>query len=120
MVKAKSSVARRKRRKRFLRQAQGYRGGRGRLYRTARESVEKGLMYSFRDRRRKKGDFRRLWVSRINAGARESGISYSKLIHGLSKANISLDRKILAELAVSDAETFSQLVGIAKEELKGK
>ncbi len=105
----------RRRRNRVLKLAKGYRGGRSRLYRTATEAVDRALSYAYRDRRTKKRDFRRLWITRINAGARMNGINYSKLIGGLKKAGIELDRKVLANMAILDAEAFSKVVKIAAE-----
>lgn len=105
----------RRRRNRVLKLAKGYRGGRSRLYRTATEAVDRALCYAYRDRRTKKRDFRRLWITRINAGARMNDISYSKLMGGLKKAQVDLDRKVLANLAILDAEAFSKVVQVAKE-----
>ncbi len=105
----------RRRRNRVLKLAKGYRGGRSRLFRTATEAVDRALCYAYRDRRTKKRDFRRLWITRINAGARMNGINYSKLIGGLKKAGIELDRKVLANMAILDAEAFSKVVKIAAE-----
>jgi large subunit ribosomal protein L20 len=98
-----------------LKLAKGFRGGRSRLYRTATEAVDRALSYAYRDRRTKKRDFRRLWITRINAGARMNDMSYSKLIGGLKKANIDLDRKVLSNMAILDAPAFSKIVQIAKE-----
>ena len=106
-----------KRRKKVLKLAKGYQGGRKRLYRTAKEAVERALNYAYRDRKRRKRDFRRLWVIRINAAARMHNLSYSQLISGLKRANIEIDRKILAELAVVDPSGFSELVSVAKSNL---
>ena len=103
----------RKRRKRVLKLAKGYRGGRSKLYRTAADAVDKALMYAYRDRRARKRDFRRLWIARINAAARLNNLSYSKFIHGLKVANVELDRKILAEMAVSDPSGFAELARLA-------
>ncbi len=105
----------RRRRNRVLKLAKGYRGGRSRLYRTATEAVDRALCYAYRDRKTKKRDFRRLWITRINAGARMNGMNYSRFISGLSKAGIELDRKVLANLAVLDAPAFTKLTEIAKE-----
>jgi large subunit ribosomal protein L20 len=105
----------RRRRNRVLKLAKGYRGGRSRLYRTATEAVDRALCYAYRDRRTKKRDFRRLWIARINAGARMNNMSYSKLMGGLKKAQVDLDRKVLANLAILDAEAFSKVVQVAKE-----
>lgn len=97
----------------MLKLAKGYQGGRSKLYRTAADAVDKALMYSYRDRKVRKRDFRRLWIARINAAARMNNISYSKLISGLKQANIELDRKVLADLAVADPNGFSQIVAKA-------
>ncbi|MBW2683432.1 MAG: 50S ribosomal protein L20 [Deltaproteobacteria bacterium] len=105
----------RRRRNRVLKLAKGYRGGRSRLYRTATEAVDRALCYAYRDRRTKKRDFRRLWIARINAGARMNDMSYSKLMGGLKKAQVDLDRKVLANLAILDADAFSKVVQVAKE-----
>ena len=105
----------RRRRNRVLKLAKGFRGGRSRLYRTATEAVDKALTYAYRDRRTKKRDFRRLWITRINAGTRMNDMSYSTFIGGLKKANVDLDRKVLANLAILDADAFSKVVLLAKE-----
>jgi large subunit ribosomal protein L20 len=105
----------RRRRNRVLKLAKGFRGGRSRLYKTATEAVDRALVYAYRDRRAKKRDFRRLWIARINAGARMNDISYSKLMGGLKKANIDLDRKVLSNLAILDADAFTKVVQIARE-----
>ena len=97
--------------------AKGYRGGRSKLFRTATDAVDKALMYAYRDRRVRKRDFRRLWIARINAAARMNNLSYSKFIHGLTLAGVELDRKVLAELAISDPSGFAQIVGLASEQL---
>ncbi|MCK4774399.1 MAG: 50S ribosomal protein L20, partial [Candidatus Krumholzibacteria bacterium] len=114
MPRTKNTVASRARRKKILKAAKGYRGGRGVLYRTARETVERGLVYAYRDRRRKKRDFRKLWIVRINAAARLNGLSYSRFISGLKKAEVEIDRRMLAEMAVNDVEGFTKLAGVAK------
>jgi large subunit ribosomal protein L20 len=98
-----------------LKIAKGFRGGRSRLYKSATEAVDRALVYAYRDRRTKKRDFRRLWIARINAGARMNDMSYSKLMGGLKKANVDLDRKVLANLAILDAGAFTRVVQIAKE-----
>ena len=105
----------RRRRNRVLKIAKGFRGGRSRLYKSATEAVDRALVYAYRDRRTKKRDFRRLWIARINAGARMNEMSYSKLMGGLKKANVDLDRKVLANLAILDAVAFTRVVQIAKE-----
>jgi len=108
-MRIKRGFKARRRRKKVLKLAKGFVAGRSKLYRTAADSVDKALMYAYRDRKARKRDFRKLWIARINAGARMNNISYSKFIHGLKQAGIELDRKILAELAVSDPGAFSQL-----------
>ncbi len=112
-MRVKRGFKARRRRKKILKLAKGYRGGRSKLYRTAADAVDKALMYAYRDRKVRKRDFRKLWIARINAGARMNNISYSKFIAGLKKANIELDRKVLADLAVSDPKAFSKLTEIA-------
>nr|CAI78602.1 Ribosomal protein L20 [uncultured delta proteobacterium] len=114
MPRVKNAVSSRKRRKRILKLAKGYRGARSKLIRIATESVNRALNYAYRDRKAKKRDFRRLWIIRINAAARMNNISYSKLINGLKKANIELDRKVLSELAISDPNGFSEIVALAR------
>lgn len=117
MARVKRGVTARKRRKKILKLAKGYVGARGKLYRTARETVERGLVFAYRDRRVRKRQFRGLWVIRISAGAKLSGVSYSKLMKGLKQAGVALDRKILADLAVADMPAFNQIVQIAKTHL---
>jgi len=106
-----------RRRNKVLKLARGFRGGRSKLYRTAADAVDKALMYSYRDRRVRKRDFRKLWIMRINAGARMNDLSYSKFMHGLKLANVDLDRKVLAELAVSDPAGFSQIASKAAAQI---
>lgn len=108
-MRIKRGFKARRRRKKVLKLAKGFVAGRSKLYRTAADAVDKALMYAYRDRKARKRDFRKLWIARINAGARMNDISYSKFIHGLKQAEIEIDRKILAELAVSDPGAFSQL-----------
>ena len=117
MPRVKFSVASRKRRKKVLKQARGYFGARSRLYRTAREAVNRAQAYAYRDRRNRKREFRRLWIARINAAARLNGISYSQLINGLSKANIAVNRKTLADLAGRDPSAFASVAEQAKSHL---
>lgn len=105
----------RRRRNRVLKLAKGYRGGRHKLYRTATEAVDRALVYAYRDRRTKKRDFRRLWITRISAGAKMNGTSYSKLMGGLNKSGVELDRKVLANMAILDPNAFSEVVKIAAE-----
>ncbi len=114
MPRAKGGSKSRQRRKKIMKLAKGYVGGRGRLYRSARETVERALAFAYRDRRVKKRSFRGLWITRIGAAAKLNGISYSQLIKGLKQAGIELDRKILAELAVVDMPAFGQLAETAK------
>lgn len=104
---------RKNRRKKILNLAEGYWGGKSRLHRTAKIQVEKSLQYAYRDRKQRKRQFRRLWITRINAAARENGTTYSKLIAGLKNAGCELDRKVLADLAVRDPKAFSQIVELA-------
>ena len=118
MPRVKRSVAGRKRRKKVLEQAKGYYSSRGKHYRAANEQVLHSGVYAYRDRRARKGDFRRLWIIRINAAARENGLSYSKLIAGLKLAEIEVDRKMLAELAVNEPATFSALADVARGSLE--
>ena len=117
MPRATNRVASRQRRKKVLKATRGYRGGRGNLYRTARETLNKGLAYAYRDRRQKKRSFRSLWIVRINAAARLNGLSYSRLMNGLKQAGIEVNRKVLADLAVSDAQAFTTLAEKAKQHL---
>jgi large subunit ribosomal protein L20 len=114
MPRARGGFKTRQRRNKVLKMAKGYRGGRGKLFRTAQEAVDKALAYSYRDRRARKRDFRRLWIVRINAASRQSGLSYQVFISGLKKAGISLDRKVLADLAVRDMAAFARLADIAR------
>ena len=115
MPRATSSVARNKRKKKILKEARGQFGARSKLYRTAKHAVERGWAYSYRDRRRKKRDFRRLWIARINAGARQHDLSYSRFISGLRNAGVELNRKVLADLAIREPEAFAELARLARE-----
>ena len=117
MPRAKSSVVSRKRHKKVLKLAKGYRGAKSKLYRVANQQVMKSLLYAYRDRRVKKRDFRKLWIARINAAARMNGISYSRLINGLKRSGVEINRKMLADMAVQDAQAFGRLVEIAKASL---
>ena len=110
MPRSTNSVASRKRRKKILKSAKGYFGARKNVYTVAKNAVDKALSYAYRDRRNKKRAFRRLWIVRINAGARLNGLSYSRLMHGLSEANIDLNRKVLADLAMNHPDAFKALV----------
>ena len=117
MSRVTNAPASRRRRKRIIKQAKGYWGGRKNLYRTAREAVARAGRYAYRDRRVRKREFRQLWIARINAAARQNGISYSRLMDGLKKADVKVNRKLLAEIAVSDAKTFAKLADVAKSQL---
>ncbi|CUA78780.1 50S ribosomal protein L20 [Anoxybacillus suryakundensis] len=117
MPRVKGGTVTRRRRKKILKLAKGYFGSKHRLYKVANQQVMKSLMYAYRDRRQRKRDFRKLWITRINAAARMNGLSYSRLMHGLKLAGIEVNRKMLADLAVNDAEAFAQLANIAKENL---
>ena len=118
MPRVKRAVNARKKRKKLLSQASGYWGGRKNLVKQARVSVEKALSYSYRDRRNKKRDFRRLWIVRINAAARNHGLSYSQFINGLSRAGVALDRKVLSDIAIHDDAAFAELVKVASSGLQ--
>jgi len=117
MPRVKTGVVRRRRHKKVLKQAKGFYSGRRKHFRKAKEQLERSLVYAYRDRRQKKRDFRRLWIVRINAACRLNDISYSRFINGLKKANIELDRKILADLAMNDAPAFAKVVEAAKQAL---
>jgi large subunit ribosomal protein L20 len=117
MARVKRAINGKKHRSAVLEQAQGYYGNRSRSFRSANEAVMHSLQYAYRDRRARKGDFRRLWIQRINAAARINGLSYSRLIAGLRHADITIDRKVLADLAVTDPDAFAQLVSAAKAAL---
>ncbi|MDN5833062.1 MAG: 50S ribosomal protein L20 [Brevibacterium sp.] len=117
MARVKRAVNAHKKRRVILDRASGYRGQRSRLYRKAKEQVIHSLVYSYRDRRARKGDFRRLWIQRINAGARANGMTYNRFIQGLKAAGVEVDRRMLAELAVNDSATFAHLIKVAKEAL---
>ena len=120
MPRATAAGPRNKRKKKIFKAAKGYFGGRKNLYKTAKDAVEKGWEHAYRDRRKKKRNFRRLWIARINAGVREHGLSYSRFINGLKESGIELDRKALADLAVRNPEAFSAVVDRAKESLAAK
>lgn len=114
MPRVKRSVHSQKKRRKVFKQAKGFRGGRGRLLRTAKETIARALRYAYRDRRNKKREIRSLWIVRVNAAARENGLSYSQFLYGLKKAGIEIDRKILADLAVNDEAGFRALADAAK------
>jgi len=113
-MRVKRGVAAKRRHNKYLKMAKGYRGAGSRLYRTARERVEKALCHSYKDRKRKKREFRKLWIVRINAAARINGMSYSRLMNGLKKAGIELNRKVLADMAVRDPQVFAKIAEAAK------
>ncbi|EAK3930751.1 50S ribosomal protein L20 [Campylobacter jejuni] len=117
MARVKTGVVRRRRHKKVLKLARGFYSGRRKHFRKAKEQLERSLVYAYRDRRRKKRDFRRLWIVRINAACRLNDLSYSRFINGLKKAGIELDRKILADLAMNDAAAFAKIVEAAKKAL---
>ena len=117
MARVKKALNARKKHKKILKLAKGYYGAKSRQFRAANQAVMKSLAYAYVGRRLRKRDFRKLWISRINAAARQNGLSYSRFINGLRKAGIQIDRKILADMAVNDANGFAQLVNIAKEKL---
>ncbi len=117
MARVKTGVVRRRRHKKILNLAKGFYSGRRKHFRKAKEQVERSLCYAYRDRRAKKREFRKLWIIRINAACRLNDISYSRFIHGLDKAGIKLDRKILANMAMNDAKAFTDIVNLAKKAL---
>lgn len=117
MPRVEHSVVSRRRHKKVLKLAKGYRGAKSKLYRVANEQVMKSLMYAYRDRRSRKRDFRKLWIARINAAARMNGMSYSRFINGLKRAGVEINRKMLADMAVNDAAAFGKLVELAKAKL---
>lgn len=117
MTRVKRGKVKRSKHKKVLKDARGYYGARGKNYRVAKQQLLKSLSYSYRDRKNKKRNFRRLWITRINAAARANGISYNKFINGLKKANVEINRKILSEMAISDPSAFQKLTEIAKEQI---
>lgn len=114
MPRVKGGPKTRRRHKKYLKAAKGFRAGRGTMYRSAREAVERGMAFAYRDRKQRKRDFRRLWIVRINAAARECGLSYSRMMHGLKEAEVEIDRKVLADIAVNDPAGFARLAEMAK------
>jgi large subunit ribosomal protein L20 len=114
MPRVKNGVAHHARKKKVMEAAKGARGARSKLYKSAKENVERGMRYAYRDRRKKKSDFRTLWITRINAAARLHGLSYSRLMAGLKKAGVEVNRKVLADLAVHDAEAFGKIAEMAR------
>lgn len=119
MPRVKRAINAKKKRRKVMKAAKGYRGGRGNLYKSAMEAVDKGRQYAYRDRRNKKRVFRRLWIARINAEAKANGMTYSRFIEGLTKSGVEIDRKVLAELAVNDPTGFSKIASVAKASLAG-
>ena len=117
MARVKRAVNAQKKRRTTLERASGYRGQRSRLYRKAKEQVTHSMVYAYRDRKARKGDFRKLWIQRINAASRENGLTYNRLIQGLKLAGVEVDRRVLADLAVNDAAAFTALVQVAKAAL---
>jgi large subunit ribosomal protein L20 len=115
MPRVKNGVAHHARKAKIMKAAKGARGARSKLYKSAKENVERGMRYAYRDRRKKKGEFRMLWITRINAAARQNGMSYGTFMHGLKLAGIELDRKVLADIAVRDPEPFSRFAESARE-----
>ena len=115
-MRVKRGFKARRRRQKVLKLAKGYRGGRSKLFRTAADSVDKALNYAYRDRKQRKRQFRRLWIARINAAARMNDISYSRFISGLKKADVTLDRKVLAELAISDPSGFAKIAALVSQQ----
>jgi len=116
-MRVKRGFKARRRRKKVLKLAKGFRGGRSKLFRTAADAVDKALMYAYRDRKARKRDFRRLWIARINAAVRQHGLSYSRFINGLKRAGVMLDRKVLADLAVTDPAGFEKIAQLAAKQL---
>ncbi|GGE17641.1 50S ribosomal protein L20 [Marinithermofilum abyssi] len=117
MARVKGGTVTRRRRKKVLKLARGYFGSKHTLFKTAKQQVMKSLMYAYRDRRQRKRDFRRLWITRINAAARMNGLSYNKLMHGLKQAGVDINRKMLADLAVNDEKAFAELAKVAKQKV---
>jgi len=117
VARVKRAVNAQKKRRSTLERASGYRGQRSRLYRKAKEQVTHSLVYAYRDRKKRKGDFRKLWIQRINAASRAQGLTYNRLIQGLKLAGVEVDRRVLADMAVNDAQAFNTLVGVAKAAL---
>ena len=120
MPRATNAPASQKRKKRILKQAKGFRGGRSKLFRTAKDAVTKSKQWAYRDRKNRKRNFRRLWIARINAGAKSNGMNYSRFMEGLKAAGIELDRKVLSDLAINDEAAFTALVEKAKSALEEK
>ncbi|AGA67735.1 ribosomal protein L20 [Desulfitobacterium dichloroeliminans LMG P-21439] len=120
MARVKRGVTKHQRHKKVLKLAKGFRGAKSKLYRPANEQVMKSLAYAYAHRKDKKGDFRKLWIARINAASRMNGLSYSRMMNGLKKAGVSINRKMLADLAIHDAAAFTELVNVAKTQVSAK
>lgn len=120
MARIKRGVTKHQRHKKVLKLAKGYRGAKSKLFRPANEQVLKSLSYAYAHRKDKKGDFRKLWIARINAAARMNGLSYSRMMNGLKKAGVTVNRKMLADLAINDTAAFTELVNVAKEQVNVK
>jgi large subunit ribosomal protein L20 len=118
MPRVKNGVAHHARKKKVMEAAKGARGSRSKLYKSAKETVERGMRYAYRDRRKKKGEFRMLWIARINAAARVHGLSYSRFMAGLKDAGVEINRKVLADLAVNDAEAFAKIAELVSKSVK--
>ena len=118
MPRVKNGVAHHARKKKIMEAAKGARGSRSKLYKSAKETVERGMRYAYRDRRKKKGEFRMLWIARIDAAARLNGLSYSRFMAGLKDAGVEINRKVLADLAVNDAEAFAKIAELASKAVK--
>lgn len=116
MPRVKNGVAHHARKKKIMEAAKGARGGRSKLYKAAKETAERAMRYAYRDRRKRKGEFRALWITRINAAARQHGLSYSRLIAGLAKAGVEINRKVLADLAVTDGDAFAKVAELARQQ----
>lgn len=116
-MRVKTGIVRRRRHKKILKLARGFYSGRRKHFRKAKEQLERSMCYAFRDRKRKKRDFRRLWITRINAACKIHGLNYSKFIHGLKLSNIELDRKVLSDMAISNPSSFAKVVDIVKQKL---
>jgi len=118
-MRSRNAVARKKRKKKLFKATKGYWGAKSKLYRSAKQAYRKSLLHAYNDRKKKKRNFRKLWISRINAASRKNGLKYSQFIHGLKKAGIKLNRKMLSEMAIHDETGFAELVNLAKKELNG-
>lgn len=118
-MRSRNTVARKKKKKKIFKKTKGYWGAKSKLYKTAKQAYRKSLVHAFSDRKKKKRNFRKMWIARINAASRKNGLKYSQFIHGLKKAGIKLNRKMLSEMAIHDEAGFAELVDLAKKELNG-